>query len=139
MKLTRRRRNKIAFWLAIVSFIFLFLSGTNGTSSLRGIENFVLKFLDLAILKVLFFILSIAASLGAISVLAGAFFIKKNKIVIARILIALGSGAGILTIVLGLITIIATSGFSLYSYLSLSSLGVIFAIASQLFSRRRKK
>jgi hypothetical protein len=139
MKLTRKKRNKIAFWLAIVSCVFLFISGTTGTASLRGIEDFVLKFLDLTIVRILFFILSIAASLGAISVLVGAFLIKKNKIVLARVLIILGSGAGFLSVVLGLIVSIATSEKFLYSYLSFSSLGVIFAIASQLFSRRKLK
>lgn len=95
MKLTLQKRNKFAFWSAMLSAFFLFISGATGVSGLLKIEELILKFFNFNIIKLLFVLLLIFASLGAISVFIGGFLILKKKIFWGDLLITLGSGAGI--------------------------------------------
>lgn len=133
-----KRNNKIAFWAAMFASFFLLISGSSGISNLIELENIVLKYLNLQVIKILFTSFLIIASFGALSVFAGGIFILKNKVSAGRLFIALGSGAGIIGLIFNLL--ISSSLYSPeYFSLSFSSLGVIFAILSQIISRKNKK
>jgi len=138
----RRRTGKnniIAFFLALISAVFLFISGTTGVASLMQIERIVSKYADIPYINILFGLVFIVASLGGIAVLIGGILILKDKAFLGSILIFLGSGAGLISFFFNLYISIKAHDLSLYSYLSFSSLGLIFAIAAQVVSTNIKK
>jgi hypothetical protein len=133
------KKNRIAFWLAMISSIFLFISGTTGANNWDEIKNIVLTYFDSPIINFLLLSILFIASLGAFAVFAGGILILKKKIFFGRILIYLGSGAGVISFIFNLFVSFASSNLSIYSYLSFSSLGVILALLAQIFSRNKKK
>jgi len=134
-----RKRNVIAFWLAVISSLFLFLSGTTGVSDWIKIEDTVLKYANFTFINTLFILVMIVASFGCIAILIGGILILKEKVFLGDLLISLGSGAGLISFFFNLFILIITFNFSIYSYLSFSSLGVIFALSARIFSGNNKK
>lgn len=134
-----KKKNRKVFWLALISSIFLFISGTNGVAGLRSIGNVVLNYIDFQLLQPLFIILLIIASFGGLSVLVGGILALKNKELLSKIFIWLGSGAGILGFFFNLFISIITLNLPKYSSLSFSSLGIIFALAAQFVISRKSK
>jgi hypothetical protein len=134
-----RKKNSIAFLLAVISAVFLFISGTTGVADWMKVENTVLKYAHLPFINTLFILVSIVASFGGLAVLTGGIFILKRKVILGNILIMLGSGAGLLGFLVNLFILLISFKFSIYSYLSFSSLGVLFAIFAQLVSNKKKK
>jgi cation transport ATPase len=133
-----RKNNVIAFWLAVISSLFLFISGTTGAADWVKIEDAVLKYANFGFISNLFILVLIVASFGGIAVLIGGISILKGKVFWGDLLISLGSGAAIIGFFFNLFILIITSNFSMYSYLSFSSLGVIFAVSAQIFSNTKK-
>jgi len=131
------KRNRVAFCLAMVSSLFLFISGTNGLSNWVKIRNIVANYVNFPGMDDLFVPILIVASLGAFSVFAGGILALKKKRLSGRILILLGSGAGLIGFVFNLLVSIAIPNLSLSSYLSFSSLGVVFALLAQIFLRKK--
>jgi len=134
----RIKRNKIAFWLAIVSAIFLFISGTTGVATWVRIGSFVYDLFISSFVIFLFIPILIIASLGAFSVLIGAIFAWKKKFFSARIFILLGSGAGLIGFLFNLFLSAINLNISVGPYLSFSSLGIIFSLISQGFLKKKK-
>ena len=134
-----RKNNVIAFWLAVISSIFLFISGTTGAADWIKKEDAVLQYANLHFINTLFILVLIVASLGGIAVLIGGILFLKGKVYLGDLLILLGSGAGFIGFFFNLLISIIAFNFSIYSYLSYSSLGVIFALSAQIFSRNLRK
>jgi hypothetical protein len=139
MKRKIRTSNIIAFWCAFFSSIFLFISGTTGVEGLNNIQNIVLRFVNFSFIKIAFVLLIIVASFGGIAVLIGGILILKRKIFWGDLLISLGAGAGVIGFIFNLFISIVTSSFSLNSYLSYASIGVVFAFLAQIVSRKARK
>ncbi len=138
MRKRTRRNDRIAFWFAMTSAIFLLISGTTGAANWTEIKNIVLTYFDFPLMSFLLAIVVSIASLGALAVFSGGMLLLKKKILWGRILIYLGSGAGIISFIFNFLISLASANLSVYSYLSFSSLGVIFALLAQVFSRKRK-
>ena len=132
-----KNKDKTAYWFTVVSSVFLLLSWTNGFASFSRIEKTILNLTGLSFLKDLFIPILVIASLGAFAVLFGAFLIKKKKRFSARMFILFGSGAGLIGFLFNLIVAFNVSDFSIYSYLSFSSLGIILAILAQVFLKKK--
>jgi hypothetical protein len=130
--------NIIAFFLALISSFFLLISGTTGVSSWIEIEDLILKYANFFLINEIFIIIFIIASFGGLAVLLGGFLILRNKNVFGNLFITLGTGAGIITFSFSLFLSIISNDFSLFSYFSLSSLGIIFALSAQFFSNKEK-
>ena len=139
--MARKIRKNIltAFWLSMISSFFLFISGTTGVAGWMQIEDIVLRYLSFEWIDTIFIFLLLIASFGGFAVFFGGILLLKNKILLGNLLIALGSGAGLIGFVLNLAISILTLNLSIYSYLSFSSLGVLFAISAQFFSKKKKK
>ena len=134
-----RKNNLIAFWLAVISSIFLFISGATGVADWIKIEDIVLKYANFHFINILFILLLIVASFGGIVVLIGGILILKGKVFLGNLLISLGSGTGLIGFFLNLFIVLVAFNFSIYSYLSFSALGVILALSAQIFSGNNKK
>jgi hypothetical protein len=133
-----RNKNTLAFWLAMLSSILLFISGTTGAAHWTEIKNIILTYFNLQWINLLLVLAVTIASLGALAVFAGGMLILKKKVIWGRILIYLGSGAGIISFIFNFFVSFISANLSIYSYLSFSSLGVIFALLAQVFSRSKK-
>lgn len=134
-----RKYNLIAFWLAVISSVFLFLSGSTGVSGLIAIEETVFKYAYIPYLNILFILALVFASFGGITVLFGGYLVLKNKVTWGDLLIGLGSGAGVVGFLFNLFISFKTLNISIIPNLSFSSLGVICALLAQFISRNEKK
>lgn len=132
-----KKRNKVAFWLALLSSVFLFISGTNGFATWAKIGSLVNDLISSPLVKFLFIPILIIASLGAFSVFLGAIFAWKKKRLTARILILIGSGAGLVGFLFNLFISLAKFDISVTSYLSFSSIGIILALFAQGFLKKK--
>jgi hypothetical protein len=136
--MSKHRKNIwIAFWFAMFSSLFLFISGTTGVSSWLRIQEIVLRYFNFTFLKLLFILMIIVASFGGLSVLIGGILIFKKKIFWGKVLINLGAGVGIIGFLLNLFISVITLNFSLYSFLSFSSLGIVFAVFAQHYANKK--
>ena len=135
----KKKMYVLEFWIAIASSLFLFISGTTGVSSWMEIENVILKYINLESIKLLFVLLLIIASAGAISVMIGGILLLREKVFLGNLFISLGSGAGVLSIIFNIFILVNTPGLSIYSFLSFSSLGTILALLAQILSRIPRK
>ena len=133
------KRNKIAFWLAMLSSLFLFISGTNGFATWVNIREIFFSIVGiLPWIKILFIPVLIVASLGAFSVLFGGYLALKKKFRLGRIFILIGSGAGLVSFFFNLFVSFYLN-LSLSFYLSFSSLGIICALLAQIFLIKKRK
>ena len=127
----------LAFIFGIISSILLIISGTTGITTWIKIQEFILNYVNSNIINLSFVIIFIIASLGGVSVFIGSLLVLKKKYFIGRWLITLGTGVGLISFFLKLFLSIIKLEFSVNSYLSISSLGILFALISQILSRKK--
>jgi len=95
------RRNDEAALLAVVSAGFLLLTGYSGARSVHNFFEFLVDlFGNRAFLIVLAYAFVAIASLGGFAVLGGAYLIWRDRVRTGRLLILVGSGAGLFTLLL---------------------------------------
>ena len=130
------RRNDEAALLATVSAAFLLLTGYSGARSVRNFfELLVDIFGDRAFLIALAYAFVAIASLGGFAVLAGGYLIWKDRVRTGRLLILIGSGAGLFTLLLFLLVQIRRGNVDLL----LSVLPAILGVAIGIIARLRAK
>ncbi len=130
------RRNDEAALLAVVSAGFLLLTGYSGARSVRNFfELLVDVFGDRAFLIVLAYGFVAIASLGGFAVLGGAYLIWKDRVRTGRLLILVGSGAGLFTLLLFFFVQIRRGNVDLF----LSVLPAILGVALGIVARFRAK
>ncbi len=134
-----KKSNKRAFFMAMISSFFLFVSGTTGVAHWTDIREIILNYFNISWINLLLSGVLIVASFGALAVFSGGILILKRKVILGRILIYLGSGAGMISFIFNFFISFISSNLSIYSYLSFSSLGVIFALLAQFFAKDKKK
>jgi hypothetical protein len=134
-----KKNNIISFCLALVSSFFLFLSGTTGVITWIKIEEIIISYIDLSFINIIFILVLIIASFGGISVLIGGILLLRKKIFLGNLFISLGAGAGLIGFLFNVLISILTFDISISSYLSFSSIGVLFALLAQIFSVNIKK
>ncbi|MGQ0797347.1 MAG: hypothetical protein ACT4OI_05745 [Methanobacteriota archaeon] len=127
------RRNDEAAVLAAIAGGLLLLVGYSGA---RGVHRFVsLLFGFLGdrplLLLVLAYVLVAIASLGGIAVLLGAYLIHADRVRTGRLLILLGSGAGLISLILFLVGILRREAFDLLLEVLPALLGVSLGIVAR--------
>ncbi len=127
------RRNDQAALLATVSAGFLLLTGYSGA---RSVYNFFELLVDIfgarAFLIALAYAFVAIASLGGFAVLAGGYLIWKDRVRTGRLLILIGSGAGLFTLLLFLLVQIRRGNVDLLLSVLPAILGVAIGIAARL-------
>jgi len=130
------RRNDEAALLATVSAGFLLLTGYSGA---RSVHNFFDLLVDIfgarAFLIALAYAFVAIASLGGLAVLAGGYLIWKDRVRTGRLLILIGSGAGLFTLLVFLLVQIRRGNVDLL----LSVLPAILGVALGIVARLRAK
>jgi hypothetical protein len=111
---TLSTRNKIAAALALISAVLFIASGYRANVGIyraieSGIQHYTTKEVwQVAIIPVN--ILALIAQLGGFAVLAGAFLFLKNHITTGKLLVIVGTGQGVITIVATLILELTSKG-----------------------------
>jgi hypothetical protein len=142
---TNTNRNRLAAAVAFTSGILFLISGYKANLMIYNlIENEVRVYTAGQFLVFMLFpmgILALLSQLGGITVIMGAALFAANRVNIGKFLVAIGTGQGLFTIALRILSEV-WSGHSLLSnnYVtwlttSAAGLGILFAILSQSISK----
>jgi hypothetical protein len=132
------RRNRIASLIAYVSGAMLIASGSTGVSSLQKVRDATLAIVNIPLIQRMFVLVLILASLGGLTVIIGGTLIKNNFVRTGKIFLWIGSGVGLVSLMVNLFTTASAEGLSLVVLFSLSSMGVLLAIVAQLVAKNSR-
>ena len=138
-------RNKVAGAFGIISAVLFILSGYNSNIGIyRAIESGLQQYTAKEIWQVAVIpvnILGLVAQVGGFAVLAGALLFLKNHITSGKFLVLIGTGQGIITIVVGLIIeslqvgIVYANNYVLWLATSAVGLGIVFSIVARSIAK----
>jgi hypothetical protein len=131
----RRKKDKLAFYISLLSGFLLLLSGSNGAAVWEDIGYLVLEYVNVFLVKLLFFIAIIIASLGGLSVIIGGYLILKKKRTLGRLLILIAPGAGIISILFQVYLNIINPNVLFSFFMSTTTIGIILSILARYISR----
>ena len=132
-----RKSNKTAKWLAIIAGMLLLLAGITGASYIITLGNFIVDYISgNYVVIIILNILLLIASLGGIAVIIGGMLIGKGRIWLGKMLIQLGSGAGILSLLFHLALAIYTKSLSMASFLSIGTIGIMLSVIAPFYAKR---
>ena len=124
--------NTQAAGLAVISGALLLIVGYTGVASVDRIFAMLESWFGTQpALLILARVLGAVAALGGVAVLIGAYFLATDRVRTGRILILLGSGAGLLTLLLFLARNLVAEEFSFLLAVLPAVLGVAFGVAAQ--------
>ncbi len=130
------KRNTAAALVGGIAGVLLLVAGVNGVAGVDRLFALLEEWFGTdEALRILAYVLGGIAALGGVAVLFGAYFVGTDRVRVGKLLITLGSGAGILTLLLFLARNMASEQFS-YLYAVLPGiLGVVLAIAAGLVAK----
>ena len=135
----REHKNYIATILGIVSGVLFLIYGLNGVNAWRSLEEIIVSVTQIASVKILFAIVIFFASFGGIIILAGAIAIYTERVQFGKILITIGVGSGIITLIIQtFLTIIQeTKDFSWIG--TASTIAIILSVIARTIAKSKKK
>jgi hypothetical protein len=128
---------KVAGFLAIVGGAMLIVGGFTGYTTLGNVKTMVEKWMPNSDIKenviLVLTILIFFALLGGISVLLGGYMCWKGHDIIGKILIMLGAGVGIMSIVVSAIVAYVSGKWDAFvaSNLTLNVIGLVLAAVAR--------
>lgn len=138
-------RNKVAGALGIISAVLFIVSGyTSNIGIYRAIESGLQQYTAKEIWQVAIIpvnILGLVAQVGGFAVLAGALLFLKNHVTTGKLLVMIGTGQGIITIMVGLIIesvqggIVYANNYVLWLATSAIGLGIVFSIIANSIAK----
>ncbi len=130
------KRNTAAAIIAALAGVLLLIVGINGVSGVDHLFALLEEWFGTnEALRILAYVLGGIAALGGVAVLIGAYLIGTDRVRTGKLLITLGSGAGILTLLFFLARNLSSEQFS-YVYAVLPAvLGVTLAIVSRFVAK----
>lgn len=128
----------MACYLAISAGILLIITGITGVPLMEKIKELVNTYISNdPNLGLVFVVLILIASLGGILVMAGGGLLYKDKVTPGKILITLGTGAGLIGLIISIVMwIYEMSAPSLSIPFILGLVGVILSIAARLKAKK---
>jgi hypothetical protein len=129
-------KNWAAMALAFVAGILLIMTGISGLASWEMIRNFVTAYvIDNIIVQYVFAVLILLASLGGFTVIAGAVFLGKNSVRTGKFLIGVGTGMGLIGLLISIGMAVANGTFALDGFLTAGTIGIILSIAARSLAK----
>ncbi len=130
------KRNTAAALIAVIAGVLLLYVGINGVAGVDRLFALLQEWFGTnEALRILAYVLGGIAALGGVAVLFGAYLVATDRVRTGKILISLGSGAGIITLLLFLARNMASEQFS-YLYAVLPAiLGVGLAVVAELVAK----
>lgn len=142
---TTSNRNRVAAGLGIVSAILFIVSGYSVNLEIyRAVESGLHEHTAREVAQVAVIpinILALIAQLGGFAVLAGALLFLKNHIMAGKVLVMIGTGQGVITIVVILAIelvqggIVNASNYVLWLATSATGIGIVFSIIARSIAR----
>ncbi len=130
------KRNTQAAIIAVIAGILLLVVGINGVAGVDRLFALLEEWFGTnEALRILAYVLGAIAALGGVAVLIGAYFVATEHVRTGKLLITLGSGAGILTLILFLARNAASEQFSYIFAVLPAILGVVFAIVARSWAK----
>ncbi len=130
--------NSQAALLAAIGGVLLLIVGYSGVRSVDRIFDWLVALLGpRPFLLVLSRVFAAIASLGGVAVLLGAILILKDKVRLGRILVVIGSGAGLFTLIIFISVNLWREEFSYLLEVFPAILGVALGVAAQLRAKPR--
>jgi len=137
---------RFAFLLALVAGILMILAGMTGSVGILGLAFAELQahFPQYAnIIGLVLMILTVIASFGGIAVIIGGFLVLGGRVTTGKLLIGLGAGIGLITVVIGLVSGLV-QGYGLYASFiavfatgqTLGWVGLFLSILARMFARK---
>lgn len=129
--------NRMAFVLALAGGILILLAGFTGYGFWSMIKEIIITnitFLEPAI-DILFYILLFFATLGGVTVIIGGGLIYKGSVRSGKFLIFLGTGFGLIGLIIAIIISIYKFKLELGLQFSLSGIGVILSIIARSLAK----
>jgi hypothetical protein len=145
MKSSTSNRNRVSGGLGIASAILFIVSGYSVNLGIYGAvesglqEHTAREVWQVAVIPIN--ILALVAQLGGFAVLAGALLFLKNHVTTGRALVMIGSGQGIITIVVALVIEMMQGGmvdagnYVLWLATSVTGIGILFSIVARSIAR----
>jgi len=144
-KTTTSNRNRVAAGMALVSAILFIMSGYSVNLGMyRTLESGLQQYTAREVWQVAIIpvnILGLIAQLGGFAVLAGAILFLKNHITGGKLLVMIGTGQGIITIMVGLTIelmqggIVNANNYVLWLVTSATGVGMIFSIVARRIAK----
>ncbi len=130
------KRNTQAAIIAVVAGILLLIVGLNGVAGVDRLFALLEEWFGTnEALRILAYVLGAIAALGGVAVLIGAYFVATEHVRTGKLLITLGSGAGIITLLLFLARNVASEQFSYIFAVLPAILGVVLAIVARSWAK----
>ncbi len=130
------RRNVGAAIVAAVAGVLLLYVGINGVAGVDRIFALLEEWFGTnEALRILAYVLGAIAALGGVAVLLGAYLVGVDRVRTGKLLITLGSGAGIITLLIFLARNLASEQFSYLSAVLPAILGVVLDLVARFMAR----
>lgn len=128
----RREANQRAMIIAMVAGILLLIAGLSGMAAMETIKSFVTEnVVDNEAVQIAFIVLVLVASLGGIAVIVGGLLIDKGKVGAGKLLITLGTGLGLIGLLVSLAVAVKEESLTVGGFLSVGAIGVILSIVAR--------
>jgi len=136
----RKSRNRAACWLLVVSGMLMIAGGViNGPGIIGAIGQLLVKSqlitnpILVLLIAVVVWICAIFGLFGGFSVIFGAYIISKNHIRLGKLIVGLGAGGGLFTLI---ILVLLALSWGIYAFLgliwalthSIGAMGVLLSI-----------
>ncbi|MBN2065653.1 MAG: hypothetical protein JW771_02470 [Candidatus Thermoplasmatota archaeon] len=130
-------QNSKAMIIAIAAGILLLVAGVSGVATWETIKDFVTThIMDNSIVQIVFVILIFIASLGGIAVIAGGLLIGKDKIGTGKLLISLGTGLGLIGLIVSIVVAYMEKNLTIGSFFSIGAAGLILSIVARIMVKK---
>lgn len=140
----KKRSNKAACWILVISGLLMIVGGViNGPGIIGAIGQLLIKSqiitspLLVLLIAVVVWICAIFGLFGGFSVIFGAYLISKNHIRLGKLIVGLGAGGGLFTLI---ILVILALSWGIYAFLgflwaithSIGAIGVLLSIYGRM-------
>ena len=99
---------------------------------METIKSFVTEnVVDNEAVQIAFIVLVLVASLGGIAVIVGGLLIDKGKVGAGKLLITLGTGLGLIGLLVSLAVAVKEESLTVGGFLSVGAIGVILSIVAR--------
>lgn len=123
--------------IAIVAGFLLIVAGVNGIATWETIRNFVTThIMDNSIVQMVFVVLISIASLGGIAVIVGGLLLGKDKIRAGKFLIFLGTGFGLVSVIVTAAVAFVEKNFEISGFLSIGTIGLILSVVARILVKK---
>jgi hypothetical protein len=134
------QENKTACYLAIVAGVLLLVAGLSGVALMSKVQSIVQQFISDTTISFVFTILILLASLGGLLVLGGGGLLYKDKVAPGKILITIGTGAGLIGLIIMIVIWIKDMSLPTMTLsFILGLVGVILSVAARLKAKKPPK